>query len=75
MKKFTLFLILLQSTIALAQAPQKMAYQSVVRNASNQIVANQNIGVKIMVYRLEHSLIKRDIGIKLEKNLVKLTIF
>ncbi len=49
MKKLTLFLILLQSTIALAQAPQKMAYQSVVRNAANQIVANQNIGVKISI--------------------------
>ena len=49
MKKLTLFLILLQSVIALAQAPQKMAYQSVVRNASNQIVANQNIGVKISI--------------------------
>ena len=31
------------------QAPQRMAYQSVVRNASNQIVANQNIGVKISI--------------------------
>jgi hypothetical protein len=49
MKKLTLFLFLLQSTIALAQAPQKMSYQSVVRNAANQIVANQNIGVKISI--------------------------
>ena len=49
MKKFTLFLILLQSLITIAQAPQKMAYQSVVRNASNQIVANQSIGVKISI--------------------------
>jgi hypothetical protein len=49
MKKLTLFLILLQSAIALAQAPQKMAYQSVVRNANNQIVANQNVGVKISI--------------------------
>jgi hypothetical protein len=31
------------------QVPQKMAYQSVVRNANNQIVANQNIGVKISI--------------------------
>jgi len=49
MKKLTLFLILLQSVITIAQAPQKMAYQSVVRNAANQIVANQNIGVKISI--------------------------
>ena len=31
------------------QEPQRMAYQSVVRNAANQIVANQNIGVKISI--------------------------
>ena len=49
MKKFTLFLILLQSLITIAQAPQKMAYQSVVRNVANQIVANQSIGVKISI--------------------------
>ena len=49
MKKLTLFLILLQSVLTLAQAPQKMAYQSVVRNATNQIVANQSIGVKISI--------------------------
>ena len=49
MKKRILFLILLQSFITMAQAPQKMAYQSVVRNASNQIVANQNVGVKISI--------------------------
>jgi hypothetical protein len=49
MKKLTLYLFLLQSLLCLAQAPQKMAYQSVVRNAANQIVANQNIGVKISI--------------------------
>ena len=49
MKKRILFLILLQSVLTMAQAPQKMAYQSVVRNAANQIVANQNIGVKISI--------------------------
>ena len=49
MKKLTLLLILLQSVLTLAQAPQKMAYQSVLRNATNQIVANQSIGVKISI--------------------------
>ena len=49
MKKLTLFLILLQSVLTMAQAPQRMAYQSVVRNATNQIVANQSIGVKISI--------------------------
>ena len=49
MKKLFLLVILMQSVITIAQSPQKMAYQSVVRNASNQIVANQNIGVKISI--------------------------
>jgi hypothetical protein len=49
MKKRILFLFLLQSVLTFAQAPQKMAYQSVVRNAANQIVANQSIGVKISI--------------------------
>ena len=48
MKKITL-LFLLQSILLFAQAPQKMSYQSVVRNASNQVVANQNIGVRISI--------------------------
>ena len=49
MKKSILFLALLQSLLIFAQAPQKMSYQSVVRNATNQIVANQSIGVKISI--------------------------
>ena len=49
MKKSILFLVLLQSLLIFAQAPQKMSYQSVVRNATNQIVANQSIGVKISI--------------------------
>ena len=49
MKKLVLLLFLFLSLITLAQAPQKMSYQSVVRNAANQIVANQSIGVKISI--------------------------
>ena len=41
-----LFLLTLGSY---AQVPQKMSYQSVVHNAANQILANQNIGVKISI--------------------------
>lgn len=41
-----LFLLTLGSY---AQVPQKMSYQSVVRNAANQIVANQSIGIKISI--------------------------
>jgi uncharacterized protein (TIGR02145 family) len=47
-----LLTILLTNLIALttfAQAPQKFSYQSVIRNAGNQLVANQNVGVKISI--------------------------
>lgn len=32
-----------------AQAPEKMSYQAVMRNVSGQLLANQNIGVKVSV--------------------------
>jgi uncharacterized protein (TIGR02145 family) len=32
-----------------AQSPDKMSYQAVVRNSSNQLVTNQTIGVKISI--------------------------
>ncbi|MFN5372663.1 MAG: fibrobacter succinogenes major paralogous domain-containing protein [Bacteroidia bacterium] len=34
---------------ALAQAPQKFSYQAVIRNAGNQLVANQFVGIKISI--------------------------
>jgi formylglycine-generating enzyme required for sulfatase activity len=50
MKNFlTLILINCIAFIALAQAPQKFAYQSVIRNAGNQLVANQSVGIKISI--------------------------
>lgn len=33
--------------VAIAQSPQKMSYQMVVRNSSNVLVINQIVGVKI----------------------------
>ncbi len=41
--------LLLFSLHALAQAPQKMSYQAVVRNASNNLVANQGVGMQISI--------------------------
>ncbi|MFN5372101.1 MAG: hypothetical protein ACK5B6_11625, partial [Bacteroidia bacterium] len=32
-----------------AQAPQKFSDQTVIRNAGNQLVANQNVGIKISI--------------------------
>lgn len=50
MKKcFTLVVMVLVCTIAIAQAPQKFTYQAVVRNASGQLLSNGSVGVRISV--------------------------
>lgn len=50
MKKtlITVYTFLLLGT-AFAQAPQKMSYQSVVRNTTNDLVTNSTIGVQISI--------------------------
>jgi hypothetical protein len=50
MKKI-LFLILSILTFAYSfgQAPQKMSYQAVIRNTSNNLVSNSNVGMKISI--------------------------
>ncbi len=50
MKKFS-FLIasLLFSLCVQAQAPQKFSYQTVIRNASNQLLVGQTVGIKISI--------------------------
>jgi hypothetical protein len=45
----TLLLINLIALITFAQAPQKFSYQSVIRNAVNQLVANQSVSIKISI--------------------------
>jgi hypothetical protein len=49
---FSIFFALLS---AQAQAPQKMSYQAVVRNAANTLVANTAVGVKISVLQTSAS--------------------
>ena len=52
MKKFTqlvIIAVLFLSTIAFAQSPQKMSYQAVVRNAANNLVTSQAVGMKISI--------------------------
>jgi hypothetical protein len=50
MKKiFTLAIALLTAFSILGQAPQKMSYQCVVRNAGGALVTNQNVGIKISI--------------------------
>lgn len=50
MKKIiTLVVVLLFASTISAQAPQKMSYQAVIRNAANALVANASIRMKISV--------------------------
>ena len=48
-KLLLLFVLVFAVTMLWAQAPQKMTYQAVVRNASNNLVTNHNVSVKITV--------------------------
>jgi hypothetical protein len=40
---------LLFTTLAFAQAPHKMSYQAVIRNASNMLVMNQAVGMRLSI--------------------------
>lgn len=42
-------MMLLWTVSMFAQAPQKMAYQAVVRDAEGQVVANQELGVQVSI--------------------------
>jgi uncharacterized protein (TIGR02145 family) len=48
-RSFILSLVMLINLIAFAQAPQKMSYQAVIRNNSDQLVTNQAIGIRISI--------------------------
>ena len=49
MKRITLLLALLMTLPLMAQVPQKMSYQAIIRDASDLIVPNQNIGMQISI--------------------------
>lgn len=50
MKKiFTLAATLILTSSIFAQAPEKMSYQSVIRDASNTLVTNQSVGIQISI--------------------------
>lgn len=44
-----ILMLLASSSVLFSQVPQKMTYQSVVRNASNALVANAPVGVQISI--------------------------
>jgi hypothetical protein len=50
MKKiYTIVVALFLSAIVFAQAPQKMSYQAVIRDASNNLVTSHSVGMKISI--------------------------
>ncbi len=50
-KNLLLGVFVLASFLMKAQAPQKISYQAVIRNASNVILASKTIGLKIAILR------------------------
>jgi uncharacterized protein (TIGR02145 family) len=46
---YTSIIILILASNIQAQAPQKFSYQTVIRNGSNQLLGNQQVGIKISV--------------------------
>jgi len=47
--KLLLLGVMLTGFLSFAQAPQKMSYQSVVRNATSTLVSNSSVGIKISI--------------------------
>ena len=49
MKHIFTFLTLLSSLVAFSQAPNALSYQAVIRDASNELVASQSVGMQISI--------------------------
>ena len=48
-RNYTLLLFLLATVSILAQTPEKMSYQVVLRDASNVLLTNQEVGMQISI--------------------------
>jgi hypothetical protein len=48
-KTYTLLLFLLATVSILAQVPEKMSYQAVLRDAANTLLTNQEVGMQISI--------------------------
>ena len=48
-KLITMVIMVLSVAVAMAQAPEKFTYQAVVRNATNQLVTESPVGVRVSV--------------------------
>ena len=52
MKKLsTFFAVILIAITVLAQSPEKMSYQCVIRNSGGVLVTNQSVGIRISILR------------------------
>ncbi|HOY14911.1 MAG TPA: hypothetical protein PLY70_17310, partial [Saprospiraceae bacterium] len=75
MKKLLLPIVLICAFVltALAQAPQKFSYQAVIRDGANNLVINQNVGLRLsirqttamgtIVYQEEHTVMSNSNGL------------
>lgn len=43
------YTVLIMPAISIAQAPEKMSYQTVIRNTSGNLVVNQSVGIQISI--------------------------
>lgn len=50
-KLIILFSAIILATQLFAQAPSKMSYQAIIRNASNNLVVNQTVGMRISILK------------------------
>jgi len=48
-KLYTIIIAILLTTSILAQSPEKMSYQAVIRNSSDELVTNQTVGMQISI--------------------------
>ncbi len=48
-KIISLMIVWFSTLAVVAQVPQKMSYQAVIRNSANELIANGNVGIKISI--------------------------
>jgi hypothetical protein len=46
---FTILAVLSFTAVIIAQMPQKMSYQAVIRDSDNNLVINQAVGMRISI--------------------------
>jgi hypothetical protein len=74
MKRITIALIaLIINVFAFGQVPNAFQYQSIIRDASNNVISNQNVNLKILIldnsptgsvlYTETHSVITNEFGL------------